>query len=122
MILSPSSQIHVVPLLPEYAAQAAFWATRLHLPLLPQPSPHPAEHRRAAPSSSRLVGPVEAAGMQMLAGPEGLDRNALLAQARREKPAGKPPRQQRQLYRLLHETLIEDWQPATAPQADDEPA
>ena len=47
---------------------------------------------------------------------------ALLAQARREKTAGKPPRQQRQLYRLLHETLVEDWQPAAAPQADDEPA
>ena len=46
---------------------------------------------------------------------------ALLAQARREKTAGKPPRQQRQLYRLLHETLVEDWQPAAAPQTDDEP-
>ena len=73
MILSPSSQIHVVPLLPEYAAQAAFWATRLHLPLLPQPSPpHPADHRCTAPSSSRLVGPVEAAGVQLQVGAEGL--------------------------------------------------
>lgn len=32
---------------------------------------------------------------------------ALLAQARREKTAGKPPRQQRQLYRLLHELLTQ---------------
>lgn len=32
---------------------------------------------------------------------------ALLAQARREKTAGKPPRQQRQLYRLLHDTLVQ---------------
>lgn len=32
---------------------------------------------------------------------------ALLAQARREKAASKPPRQQRQLYRLLHELLTQ---------------
>lgn len=32
---------------------------------------------------------------------------ALVAQARREKAAGKPPRQQRQLYRLLHETMVQ---------------
>ena len=47
---------------------------------------------------------------------------ALLAQARREKTASKPPRQQRQLYRLLHETLVEDWQPAAAPQAGTSPS
>ncbi|MDO4637467.1 MAG: ribosome biogenesis factor YjgA [Lautropia sp.] len=34
---------------------------------------------------------------------------ALLAQARREKAAAKPPRQQRQLYRLLHSTMVEAW-------------
>ena len=47
---------------------------------------------------------------------------ALLAQARREKTAGKPPRQQRQLYRLLHETLVEDWQSVAAPQAGTSPS
>lgn len=32
---------------------------------------------------------------------------ALVAQARREKSTGKPPKQQRQLYRLLHDTLVQ---------------
>lgn len=32
---------------------------------------------------------------------------ALLSQARREKSAARPPRQQRQLYRLLHEQLMQ---------------
>ena len=72
MILSPSLPIHVVPLLPEYAAQAAFWATRLHLP---QPSPHPADqadHRCAAPPSAPFVGPAEAFVAQLQVGAEGL--------------------------------------------------
>ena len=32
---------------------------------------------------------------------------ALVAQARREKSTGKPPKQQRQLYRLLYDTLVQ---------------
>lgn len=38
---------------------------------------------------------------------------ALVAQARREKSAGKPPRQQRQLYRLLHDTMVQAMVEAT---------
>lgn len=56
-------QIHVVPLMPEYTAQATLWATRLNLPLSPSP-PRPqraADHDRDAGAQLQ----VGARGLQL---------------------------------------------------------
>lgn len=53
--------------------------------------------------------------------PEAARQNlpALLSQARKEKSAARPPKQQRQLYRVLHQILFEAMMPSLPGTADD---